>query len=130
MRMSEDSPRVLGLARRDWAVAALVLVILAAVAALLPPRGTPGLQIADLGESWALLLHGLGYAFLAFCAMLGQRYPRGGRTAMALIIYGVVLELLQGLGGVRSPQIVHALANAAGVGAGVWVAVLVVRSRA
>ena len=69
--MSEDSPRVLGLARRDWAVAALVLVILAAVAALLPPRGTPGLQIADLGESWALLLHGLGYAFLAFCAMLG-----------------------------------------------------------
>lgn len=49
---------------------------------------------------------------------------------MALIIYGVVLELLQGLGGVRSPQIVDALANAAGVGAGVWVAVLVVRSRA
>ena len=62
--------------------------------------------------------------------MLGQRNPRGGRTALALIVYGVVLELLQGLGGVRSPQIVDALANAAGVGAGVWVAVLVVRSRA
>ena len=57
-----------GAGRRGWAWAAIVLAFLAAVAALLPPRGTPGIEVADLGEVRALLLHFAGYAALALCA--------------------------------------------------------------
>ena len=119
--------RVLGVPRTVWTAFAVVLALVIGVVSMLPPRGTPGPQIADLGETRALLLHALGYLLLALAAMLAQRAPRPVVTAIAIIGYGVVLELFQGLVGVRSAQVTDALANAAGAIVGVTVAALVLR---
>ena len=46
-------------------------------------------------------------------------YSRKWGAAVALALYGVALEGLQGLGGVRSPELADALANATGAVCGV-----------
>lgn len=110
--------------RRAWAWGAIVLALLAAVAALLPPRGTPGFEVADLGELRALLLHFAGYAVLALCATLAQARPRVVLTGLGLMAYASALEVLQGVVSERSFQAQDLLANAMGVLAGVlsgWV---------
>lgn len=117
----------LGIPRAAWIVLTAALSVLAAVAALVPPRGTPGLEVADLGEGLALALHGLGYALLAFCACLAQSRPRTAATALVLVCYGVVLEALQGLLGQRSFQGADLLANSAGVLIGVVTAAALIR---
>jgi len=121
------SDRVLGIPRVVWIVAAMVLAVLAAAAALLPPRGTPGLEIADLGDTLAMVLHGVGYALLAFCVMLAQRSPRLAPTALGLVAYGFFLEMTQGVLGLRSVELGDMIANAGGVLVGVAVALLVPR---
>jgi VanZ family protein len=100
-------------------VLAASLLVLAAVAALLPPRGTPGVEVADLGEVLALLLHFVGYAALALSATVAQRRPRPVLTAAALAAYATGLEVLQGLLGERSFQVQDVVANVAGVIGGV-----------
>ena len=105
--------------RTAWAVAALILAVLAAVAALLPPRGTPGVEVADLGETLALVLHLVGYAALAFAAVMAQTSPRPIITLVALLAYATALEGVQGLLGQRSLQAQDVLANLAGIGLGV-----------
>lgn len=107
----------------------MVLAVLAAAAALLPPRGTPGVEIADLGDNFALVLHGLGFALLAFSVMLAQRAPRTLPTAVGLVMYGAFLEMTQLALGLRSVQLGDVLANAGGVLVGVSLALLVPRSR-
>ena len=107
---------------------AIILAVLAAVAAVLPPRGTPGVEVADLGETQALLLHFAGYAALALSALLAQRRPRPVVTALGLVAYASVLEAVQGLVGQRSLQTQDLVANAAGVVVGVVVAWLLTRS--
>lgn len=119
--------RVLGVPRTVWTAVTVVLVLVIAVVSMLPPRGTPGPQIADLGEARALLLHALGYMLLATAAMFAQRVPRPIVTALVIIGYGVVLELAQGLVGMRSAQFTDALANAAGAIVGVSLAALLPR---
>lgn len=60
--------------------------------------------------------HVLAYASLGAAAMLGEiRLARRGIvTLAALAAYGVLLEGLQGLGGVRTADAFDALANASG----------------
>lgn len=116
-----------GPGRPAWAVAAIVLAVLAAVAALLPPRGTPGVEVADLGESLALVLHFFGYAVLALSALLALGRPRPVLTVLGLVAYASALEVLQGLVGQRSLQAQDLLANAVGVVVGVTVGWLLAR---
>jgi VanZ family protein len=111
--------RVLGMPRAAWTVLAASLLVLAAVAALLPPRGTPGVEVADLGEALALLLHLVGYAALALSATVAQQRPRLVTTAVGLAAYATGLEVLQGLLGERSFQVQDVVANVAGVIGGV-----------
>lgn len=130
-------------ARVRWGAAAVALAILAAIAALLPPRGTPGAEIADLGELRALALHFAGFALLSLCTILAlspgsDRMRRDGTAAAVgrarlvtavggLIAYGLLLEILQGLLTTRSFQIQDVVADSTGVLAGVAAARLVVR---
>lgn len=48
-------------------------------------------------------------------------------TALALALYGVLLEVLQGIGGVRSPEVADAVANALGAVAGLGGAIMLAR---
>lgn len=107
--------------RTAWAVAALILAVLAAVAALLPPRGTPGVEVADLGETLALILHLVGYAALALAAVMAQTSPRPVITLVVLLAYATALEGVQGLLGQRSLQGQDILANLIGIAVGVLV---------
>lgn len=111
--------------RRGWTGAAIVLALLAAVAALLPPRGTPGMEVADLGEVRALLLHFAGYAVLALCAIRAQARPRAVLTGLGVVAYASALEVLQGVLGERSVQAQDLAANALGVVVGVLLGRLV-----
>jgi len=73
--------------------------------------------------------HFLAYASLgltAFWARLAVFSKRWAVT-LALAAYGVLLEILQGLGGVRSPELADALANGFGVLVGFAGATLLVR---
>jgi VanZ family protein len=106
-------------ARLGWSVVAVILAIAATVAALLPPRGTPGIEVADLGESLALLLHLAGFAALAFSSILAQERPRPLLTAAVLMVYAGGLQVAQGWVGLRSFQISDLVANAVGIGLGV-----------
>ena len=117
----------MGAGRRGWAGAAIVLAVLAAVVALLPPRGTPGIEVADLGEVRALLLHFAGYAALALCAIQAQARPRAVLTAVGLIAYASALEFLQGVVSERSFQAQDLVANALGVVIGVLLGCLLAR---
>lgn len=65
--------------------------------------------------------HVAAYAALGAAAMFASIRIFGRRlfTLAALIAYGVLLEGLQGLGGVRSADALDALANASGAFAGV-----------
>ena len=110
---------------RGWTGAAIVLALLAAVAALLPPRGTPGIEVADLGEVRALLLHFAGYAALALCAFRAQARPRAVLTGLGIAAYASALEILQGVLGERSVQVQDLVANALGVVVGVLLGCLV-----
>ena len=116
-----------GAGRRRWAGAAIVLALAAAAAALLPPRGTPGIEVADLGEVRALLLHFAGYAALALCAIRAQARPRAALTGLGLVVYASVLEVLQGIVSERSFQAQDLVANALGVGVGVLLGCLLAR---
>ena len=95
---------------------------------MLPPRGTPGMEIADLGEFRAAIGHGLAYALLAAPAVLGQRQPRIAATLAGVIGYGVILEVLQGAFALRSFQWTDIAANALGAVVGVLSVILVLRA--
>ena len=95
---------------------------------MLPPRGTPGMEIADLGELRATIGHGLAYALLAALAVLGQRQPRIAATLAGVIGYGVILEVLQGAFALRSFQWTDIAANALGAVVGVLSVILVRRA--
>lgn len=112
-----------------WGIGALILAILIGIVSLLPPRGTPGVEIADLGEVLATVGHAVAYAVLAGLAIGAQANPRIGMTLAIVIGYGIVIEALQGAFGLRSFQASDILANALGALAGVGAAMLVRRPR-
>lgn len=120
-------PDALRAGRRTWGIAAILVALLIGVVSMLPPRGTPGMEIADLGELRATIGHGLAYALLAVLAVLGQRQPRIAPTLAGVIGYGVILELLQGAFGLRSFQWTDIAANALGALVGVLSVILVRR---
>lgn len=63
--------------------------------------------------------HMLGYAALMlWFAQLHRTLAAKVRIALALVGLGIALEVLQGIGGVRSAEALDALANACGVGGG------------
>jgi len=119
-----------------WAVAAGSVAVLVGVVSLLPPRGTPVGDIADLGELRATIGHGLAYALLGVLFVMSVRASAPNtslaRAAVLVILiltgYGALLEALQGAAGARSFQVQDVLANAVGaiVGAG---AALLIRRR-
>jgi len=107
---------------RPWRIATAVLALLVAVVSLLPPRGTPGVEIADLGEVLATVGHAVAYAVLAASAVLAQRDPRTLLTWTVVVAYGALLEIAQGALGLRSFQLTDIAANALGALVGVLVA--------
>ena len=121
-------PEALRAGRRTWGIAALLVALLIGVVSMLPPRGTPGMEIADLGELRATIGHGLAYALLAALAVLGQRQPRIAATLAGVIGYGVILEVLQGAFALRSFQWTDIAANALGAVVGVLSVILVRRA--
>jgi VanZ family protein len=105
-----------------------VLALLIGVVSLLPPRGTPGMEIADLGEVVATIGHLLAYAALAALALLAQRQPRILVTLATVIGYVALIEILQGMLGLRSFQWTDIAANALGALVGVLSVILVRRA--
>jgi VanZ family protein len=73
--------------------------------------------------------HFLAYACLGLTAFWAQLAVLSKRWAvtLALAAYGVLLEGLQGLGGVRSPEVADAVANGLGALAGFAGALVLVR---
>ncbi|MEY4169879.1 MAG: VanZ like family [Actinomycetota bacterium] len=122
-------PDALRAGGRAWGIAASAVALLIGVVSMLPPRGTPGVEIADLGEVRATIGHGLAYALLAALAMLAQRQPHIAVTLAGVIGYGVLLEILQGAFGLRSFQWTDVAANALGAVAGVAATARLGRSR-
>ena len=85
------------------------------------------MEVADLGEARALLLHFAGYTVLALCALLAQLRPRPVLTGVGLAAYATALEILQSVVSERSFQAQDLVANTAGVAAGALVGWLVAR---
>jgi VanZ family protein len=120
---------------KGWALTAALLAVLTGVVSLLPPRGTPGGDIADLGETLATVGHVLAYALTGACFALSlNRRPRpswwrrGILIAVILTVYGALLELLQESWSARAFQWGDVLANAFGALIGVGAAWLVRRT--
>lgn len=60
--------------------------------------------------------HFLAYAALGYVAFWARLalFSKKWTVVAALALYGVLLEILQGMGGVRSPEVADAIANALG----------------
>jgi len=60
--------------------------------------------------------HFLAYGALGFAAFWARfvLFSKQWTMVVALALYGVLLEILQGLGGVRSPEVADAVANSLG----------------
>jgi VanZ family protein len=109
-----------------WAAAGTVIVVITVVS-LLPPRGTPGPQIADLGEVLATIGHITGYLLLGGLVVLAQRLPQPWLVWMIVSGYGAFIEIMQGLFALRSFQWSDIVANCVGAGVGISIAVIVRR---
>ncbi len=127
--------------KRAWRGAFVVLLLFVTWQTLTPdPEETEsGLAIARILAE--LLFHDAAYAdkvahFLAYAALgwsagLGDLRVSGRRrlTVLLLAVYGMMLEFLQGLGGVRVAEFVDAIANASGALAGFAAAYAIERLR-
>ena len=117
---------------RTWLALAIGLSVVIGFISLLPARGTPGGDIADLGESVATLGHVIGYAVTAAAYAMSLRDVRAARLAAIAVIltaFGIALEVAQGLLGSRSFQWSDVVANAVGAVIGVSVTRLARRTR-
>jgi VanZ family protein len=112
---------------RWWRIAFVALALFVTWQTLTPdPEDTEGgmalarwiaemlFRSADMGDKVA---HFMAYAALGGSASFGQFRMLGQRGPIiaAIAVYGMALEGLQGLGGVREPEIADAMANALGV---------------
>jgi VanZ family protein len=99
--------------RRIWRFLGWCFVVAAIWLSLTPE---PPSVVFAAGDKPA---HFLGYtALMLWFAQLHRALTAKVRAALALIVLGIVLEILQGIGGVRSAEALDALANACGVGGG------------
>ncbi|HQS82407.1 MAG TPA: VanZ family protein [Thiobacillus sp.] len=102
--MIEQTWRVLG-----WLGIALTLVV-----SLMPPA------LDTSGGHADKIVHLAGYAVLTFWwAQLVTR--QRWKLAIAVVLFGIIIELLQGLTPARQPDLLDALANSGGVMLG-WLA--------
>ncbi len=104
--------------RRLWTAGLLLYLGLIALASLLPPPELP-LDPGRFDKLW----HAFGYALAGLgCVPLLRRPSALLAAALALAGYGLLMEFLQGAGGVRSFDWMDALANGfgacVGLGAG------------
>ncbi|MDZ7627069.1 MAG: hypothetical protein U5J99_01525 [Parvularculaceae bacterium] len=112
---------------RWWRIAFLALAVFVTWQTLTPdPDDTEGgmalarwiaealFRSEDMGDKVA---HFMAYAALGGSAAFGRLQILGLRSPVvaAIAVYGMALEGLQGLGGVRQPEIADAMANASGV---------------
>lgn len=114
-------------AQRLWRITFVVLALFVTWQTLTPdPDETEGSMaiariIAELilhsPELADKVAHFMAYAALGGSAALGQLRLLGLRAPVvaAIAAYGMALEGLQGLGGVRAPELADATANALGV---------------
>lgn len=119
-----EQRRVLGLAPRVWWAAVGTIAVVITFVSLLPPRGTPGPQIADLGEVIATTGHIVGYLLLAALIILAQRHPQPWLAWIVVTGYGALIEILQGQFALRSFQWSDIVANSLGATVGIGLAVL------
>lgn len=105
-----------------WWAAAILIALAITIVSLLPPRGTPGPQIADLGEVIANIGHFIGYLLLAFSIAVALSASHPWFVWLFVSGYGAVVELVQGLVGLRSFQLTDILVNALGAGVGIGIA--------
>lgn len=113
-------------ARRAWrGVFALLLAIVTFLTLTPNPENTPsGFAIARLIAQWMFadpaladkVGHFLAYATLGLTASLGDLRLRGRRflAVLAIAAYGAMLEFAQGAGGVRTGDMIDAIANTGG----------------
>ena len=99
---------------KGWLLTGWLLVALVIYLSLMPPPshlpGFPGVdKLAHLG-AYGILALWFGFIYLP-----GPRYVR---LSLGLILMGVVLELIQGLSGLRSMDYYDMLANGSGVASG------------
>lgn len=100
--------------RRLWIAGLVAYLGLIALASLLPPPDLP-LDPGRFDKLW----HAFGYALAALaCVPLFRGLPGLLGAGLALACYGLLMEFLQGAGGVRSFDWMDALANTAGVALG------------
>lgn len=97
-----------------WRVLGWLGIVLTLVVSLMPPALDSSSGHADK------IVHLTGYAVLTFWwaqLVIRQRW----KLAIAVVLFGVAIELLQGLTPARHPDQLDALANSAGVLLG-WLA--------
>jgi hypothetical protein len=127
---------------RWWRIAFVALAVFVTWQTLTPdPEDTEGgmafarwiaqmvFQSAAMGDKVA---HFLAYGALGASAAFGQWRMLGKRAPIiaGIAVYGMALEGMQGLGGVRTPEISDAAANALGVVSAFAAAMLVEQFRA
>ena len=91
------------------------------VLALLPAERLPPLSVFDW---WDKAQHALAFAVLAVLARLGWPQVPAWRWCLALVAYGVLIELAQAATSWRHGSVADALADAVGVVAGLGVVAL------
>lgn len=103
-------------AARYWRILFVALLCLVTFLALAPapPRAV------DFG--WDKANHAVAFCALNFTASLG--FKRSALAALALLLYGALIEWLQGFTPTRSAEWTDLLANAAGVALGYLLGVL------
>jgi VanZ family protein len=109
---SERGPAGLPRHRHWWLLGGYLVLLLVLAMALLPGRSLPEVEVSDK------LLHGLTFAFLMLWFSALYPLAKAWRVALALLGYGVAMELLQGLSGQRSAELGDLLADAIGIAAG------------
>jgi len=102
---------------RLWRIGGWLGVLLTLAVSLMPPA------LDDSSGHTDKLVHLSGYALLMFWwaqLVIRQRW----KLAVAVVLFGISIELLQGLTPARQPDLLDALANAGGALAGWLVASL------
>jgi VanZ family protein len=113
-RMASDRRRRAERMERLWLVGGWLGVIVTLVLSLMPP------VLNESGNHTDKIIHLCGYAVLTFWwAQLVTE--RRWRLAIAVVLFGIAIELLQGLTPARQPDVLDALANTGGVLLG-WLA--------
>lgn len=93
--------------------------VVVAWASLIPSKDVPGPQVSDI------VMHLAGYAVLGSLTALGQARLRPVLAVTFVACFGIALEMIQGLGGLRTPELKDVVMDVLGAVVGVgWVALV------